>query len=130
MKVYLAARYGRRDELRRYAADLMTHGHQVTSRWLAGQHEAGDPNQPEGTIDEQGEWAKEDMADIHRADALIAFTEAVDSPYSRGGRHVELGVALGYGLHCLVVGPRENVFHCLPEVAWYRDWASALEALS
>lgn len=130
MKIYLAARYGRRDELRSYAADLAVRGHEVTSRWLSGSHEHNDPNVPEGTSEQQLAWAREDFQDLWWSDICISFTEAVGSPYSRGGRHVEFGIALALELSCIIVGPRENIFHCLPTVDWYPDWPTALEALS
>ena len=36
MKLYLASRYDRREELATIAGVLEEQGHQVTSRWLAG----------------------------------------------------------------------------------------------
>lgn len=36
--VYLAARYGRREELCRYKSDLEAAGYQVPARWLLGEH--------------------------------------------------------------------------------------------
>ena len=44
-------------------------------------------------------------------------------------RDVELSGALAFGKTCIVIGPRENVFHCLPQVIWYPDWAPARSAL-
>ena len=37
MKVYLAARYSRRDELNGYADELRAAGHRVDARWLRGE---------------------------------------------------------------------------------------------
>ena len=34
LRIYLAGRYGRIEELRQCAADLQVRGHVVTSRWL------------------------------------------------------------------------------------------------
>lgn len=42
MRLYLAARLARHPEMRRHAATLAGAGHVVTSRWIAGGHEAGD----------------------------------------------------------------------------------------
>lgn len=39
MKIYLAARYGRREELAGYRKELEAEGHIVTSRWLRGNHD-------------------------------------------------------------------------------------------
>jgi hypothetical protein len=39
-------------------------------------------------------------------------------PWQRGGRHVEFGLALAWSKHLIVAGPREHVFHWLPQVRW------------
>jgi len=54
---------------------------------------------------------------------VITFTETPRSSNSRGGRHVEFGIALGMRKRAVVIGPRENVFHCLPfpYIEWYPD---------
>lgn len=103
MRVYLAARYSRRDEMEEIAAQLAGRGAGVTSRWIRGEHE-GLPAEL---------CAADDVADIAVADAVIAFTEPEGSPYSRGGRHVEAGIALGLRKPLLVVGPPENIFYSL-----------------
>lgn len=48
---------------------------------------------------------------------------------SRGGRHVEYGIALALEKAVIVVGPQENIFHLLPQVEHYPDWPAYLEAL-
>lgn len=118
MKIYLAGRYGRREELLGYAAKLGAEfGHEVTSRWLRGEHEASDGNP---TPEQAEQWAEDDLADIARADMLVAFAEEPNSQHGRGGRHVEFGYALALGLVVVVVGQRENVFHNLGNV-WHFD---------
>ncbi len=47
---------------------------------------------------------------------------------SRGGRNVELGIALGRGKTVIVVGPYENIFTWLPEVRHYDTWDDCLAA--
>ncbi len=71
----------------------------------------------------------EDAADLAAADCVVSFTEAPRSTSSRGGRHVEFGMALGLRKHCVVIGPRENVFHCLPQVAIFRTLGQFIEQL-
>lgn len=107
MKIYLSARYARREELCAYREQLIAAGHECTARWLDG----------EG--DDLGENAAIDVEDVLRADTLVNFTDepAEYSPHpwaSRGGRHVEAGIALGAGIPVVIVGPRENIFHHLP----------------
>jgi hypothetical protein len=47
------------------------------------------------------------------------------------GLSTEAGaVELARGMRVLVVGPRENVFHCLPEVEVFPDWSSCEQMLA
>jgi hypothetical protein len=132
MKIYLAARYSRREEMQSAAADLAQVGHQVTSRWHIGDaHHASEADLlgPAYTVHDGGlpfatRLAEEDIEDLQRAELVISFTEEPRSAPNRGGRHVEFGLALGAGKRCWVVGPRENVFHALAEV--FPTWVEAL----
>lgn len=138
--IYLAARYSRRAELCGYRDDLHQRGHEVTSRWLNGDHQISDNGTP---IGEDGEslvefgqteraaqlrqhFAIEDLQDVNEAQMLIAFTEPPRSSASRGGRHVELGYALAMDKQVIIVGPRENVFCWLPHVEAFETWPEAL----
>ena len=136
MLIYLAARYSRLEELNGYAKDLRGIGHEVKARWLKGSHqlhknadlvEAATQSVPiEGRP-----FAVDDYEDVCKADALIAFSEAPRQVgASRGGRHVEFGVALALGKRVIVVGPRENIFHTLPQVEHFWLWPSALDAFA
>ncbi|MCE2463247.1 MAG: hypothetical protein J4F46_04945 [Dehalococcoidia bacterium] len=123
MRIYLAARNYRLDELRGYADDLRTMGHQVTSRWLQGRHQAP------GSLDHP-QWpgiAQEDVDDLAAADAVISITEQVRG--GGGGRHVEFGLGLAWGKRMLLVGAAENLFHTLPSVEAYPTWEDALAGL-
>lgn len=137
---YLASRYGRRLELAEYADQLRSLGHQVTSRWLEGQHQADELEvAAAGEVHQVPEiarrFAEEDIEDVTFADVVVAFSEPPRSSASRGGRHVEFGMALGWVLagyrsldgrarRVIVIGQRENVFHCLREVAVFPDWSA------
>lgn len=118
---YLAARFGRRDELNGYAQDLRRKGYVVTSRWLT-QHQKLDLSVYRYSDAERRMFALHDWEDVQRANRLIAFTEdpADNAPGGRrGGRHVELGAALAQGKHVYVVGHYENVFCHLPQVMFF-----------
>jgi hypothetical protein len=144
VKAYLASAYSRRLEMCSYAEQLQSRGHQVTSEWIRGGHEATnedlarDPDLPL-------RFAQDDLKDLLRADTVICFTqEPGASPRNRGGRHVEFGIALGWNEAMLanapisypedrkrivVIGPVENVFYALPEagqlvVERFGDWQS------
>lgn len=139
MNIYLAARYSRREELCGYREQLRALGHTVDAVWLNGSHQISDTGNP---IGEEGEslvegddgstneraaklrekFAIEDMRDVKNCDLLIAFTEEPRSSSSRGGRHVEMGIAIGLGKPILIVGPRENIFCWLPNVRQFDTW--------
>jgi nucleoside 2-deoxyribosyltransferase len=123
MKIYLASRYSRREELCKYRDELVAMGHVVTSRWLNGNHQIDDQGlSVEAKAEERQRFALEDFTDVIQADALIAFTEPPRATNSRGGRHVEFGIALGRMMPVYVVGPRENVFHCLNDVRQFETF--------
>lgn len=131
MRIYLASRYSRRDELQGYAAQLKAAGHVVTSRWIYGTHEIVDGRSRESAHEDRIIFAQEDVADVHSADAVISFTEGPGAVNGRGrgGRHVEFGIALALGRRCIVVGHRENIFHSLPAVEFYGSWSQAMDGL-
>lgn len=142
MNIYLAARYSRRLELCGYREQLRQLGHDVPAVWLNGSHQISDRGAP---IGEHGEalvegdaggdpeeaailrqkFAQEDLRDVMLCDLLIAFTEPPRSSASRGGRHVELGLALGMGKHVWIVGPRENIFCWLEGVRQFETFEDA-----
>jgi hypothetical protein len=139
---YLAARYTRRLELCGYRAELQALGIDVPARWLDGSHQLDNQGRPLGETGEllfeigspeadshRRKFAQDDYDDVLAADRLIAFTEQPRSGNSRGGRHVELGIALGRGVPVAVVGPRENVFCWLPQVEHYEKWSDFIAAL-
>lgn len=146
MRIYLAARYSRREELCAYRSALEVMGHTVTSRWLNGTHQINDTGAPigdhgESLIESDGssdvraaadlrlKFAQEDVADVVAADAVISFTERPRSTGNRGGRHVEFGIALALGKRLIVVGHRENLFHWMSSVEFFESLESLLAAL-
>lgn len=123
ISVYLSARFARKDELRGYRDALAAAGIQCTARWLDGE--------PQDLAD----IAAMDREDVLRADVLVAFSEepVEFSPYpfaSRGGRHVEFGMALATGKVCVVVGPREPVFHHARDVRVCATWDECVAMLA
>lgn len=130
---YLAARFGRRDELNKYRADLEGHGHIVTSRWLT-QRQKLDLRVHNYTSEERLNFALQDYEDVMRASRFIAFTENPSEEETvpggkRGGRHVELGLALAAHKIIYVVGFRENVFCHLPSIQFYETFEKLMENL-
>lgn len=130
MRIYLAARYSRHKELQKYAEELISQGHDITSRWIWGDHQIDDKGlSVEAKRFERERFATEDFDDLLEADIVISFTEEPRSSNSRGGRHVEYGMALALRKRCLVVGPRENVFHCLPWIPVFDSFNDANKSL-
>jgi len=102
---------------------LAKQGHEVTSRWIDGNHQIDDNGlSAEAKHVERIRFATEDWEDLLAADWLIAFTELPRSHPSRGGRHVELGAALALAKRIIIVGPAENVFCCLPQIERVDTW--------
>lgn len=131
MKIYLAARYTRHPELQGYRADLEAAGHIVTSRWINGNNHITDGGLSEQAKEEERiRFAQEDRDDLEAADCIISFTEMPRATATRGGRHVELGMGLARGMRCVVVGHRENVFHCLPEIEFFPSWDGVVSRLA
>jgi nucleoside 2-deoxyribosyltransferase len=119
-KIYLAARFSRRAEMRAIAADLIAAGHSVTSRWINERKE----NETRSVT-----YAKRDIADINACDAVLVFSDEPRTTSSRGGHWVEVGYAHGIGKAICVIGWRENVFCWLSEFQFFATWAEALAAL-
>jgi hypothetical protein len=130
LKIYLASRYTRREEMLGCAAELEAMGHEVTARWIRGNHQISDQGlSEEACAEERQRFAVEDAEDLFAAQCVVSFTEPPRSPFSRGGRHVEFGMGVTSGKKSIVVGHRENVFHCLPFIEFYPTWDEAKAAL-
>ncbi len=125
MKIYLAARYIRCMEMCFNEADLRGAGHVVTSRWIRGGDEIDDEDR---AALQNAISAQEDVEDLLAADCVICFTEEPGGRNGRGGRHVEFGMALALKKTMIIIGPRENVFHYLPEVMHFANWEEFWEA--
>lgn len=146
LKIYIAGRYDHLELFREYKLLLEEVGFVVTSRWLSGEHAfvARDDDEIKSTYDNVGirskyvhmcgDWGNVDTEDVIEADVLLFFGEMLSTPARRGGRMVELGIAIGwnqlvekmveFGIYTpswkkkliVVVGPRENNFSCLPNI--------------
>ncbi len=131
MQVYLAARFTRRKEMQRYAEELIALGHGVTARWVVGPPQsAHHPDQVSGhSVAYDERVSVEDLKDVADADCIICFSEQPRETNKRGGRHVEFGLAVAAEKRIILVGPRENVFHFLPVVENFPNWAALREGL-
>ncbi len=122
MRIYLAARWGRKMEMRRVRAELKEMGHVVTSRWLdLPENEDGEVGNSRSleSCREDADMVIEDMDD---AEVCLAFTEPAGIGPMRGGRHTEVGYFLGKGKPVWVVGHHENIFHSLAVTRFFSGW--------
>lgn len=101
MKIYLAARFSRKEEMAEFARRLESVGHVITSSWVFGGEEGL-------TLPEVSDL---DLNDVLRADMVLSWTEALGSYNRGGGRHTEFGIALALGKYNWLVGEREQIFH-------------------
>lgn len=127
MRVYLASRYSRRDEMARFAQYLRRSGVIVTSRWI-DERLALDPTLNDCTPEHNLRVARIDLDDIDEADVVIFHSADPLVGTPRGGRHVEFGYAMGVGKRLVVIGGRENIFHFLPAVQHYATITEFLNA--
>jgi hypothetical protein len=126
-RVYLTSATRRHAQLVRCRAALAVLGIETTSRWLDAY---GGPTylddlwaRPEA----YAQLARDDLADVAAADTFITVAAF---GAGKGGRHVELGYALALGKRVILVGRVEHVFHALPEVEWFDDWAGLVSVLT
>lgn len=126
INAYIAARYSRYPEMYEYAKLLEIIGIGCTSHWVLGDHDLRS-NHMSYTDHWLRLFGEEDFNDVIRADIFITFTELPGAPgRQRGGRHVEFGIALTLGLPIIAIGPKENIFHFLPNVVTVDTWEDAL----
>jgi nucleoside 2-deoxyribosyltransferase len=126
MKVYLAARFEQKREIKALVPLLQENGLQVQARWL--DEEISPTSQlSDLTPAYCTEQAQVDLDDIKACDIFVLFADEV-AKTTRGGKHVEFGVALAQGKRVIVVGSPENIFHYLPGVIHYASLGDFLDA--
>ena len=125
MRLYLASRFSRMDELNGYADQLRANGFTIDARWLTGEHGVVGDRVEAARYDipmEARTFANDDVEDIQKSNGLVFFSQPPCEPAPRGGRHFEMGLAYGLQKNILVVGPRENIFHTLVGVDHVYEW--------
>lgn len=114
--MYLSARYGRREEMQQVRERLQIGPFIVNSTWLDRDEAINDDEVP---AEIKRQLAIQDLNEIRAADLFMTFNEPSNSPYGRGGRHVEFGYALGLYKHCVLIGYRENIFAYHHQALYY-----------
>jgi nucleoside 2-deoxyribosyltransferase len=128
LKVYLASQYGCKEQTRKCANDLRDVGIDCTSVWLNEPH---DPTSRLVSLHEnlKVQYAEQDIADILRADIFVVFSVTEDTSIVRGGMVFETGFAYGQGKPVIVCGPKQCIFHFLPDIQQVETWTEALAIL-
>jgi len=118
--IYIAARFSRRPECNQLAHALKDRGAVITSRWVKPDCDHVLPTglSRQAEDHERQRFALEDVDDVRAANWTISLMEEPRSN-TRGGRHIEFGLALALGHRLTIIGPRETVFHHLPHVEHY-----------
>lgn len=124
MKIYIAARYGRKEEARTISEILQEYGHTVTSTWM---YQVEDEMLREQGPNVPAQFAAKDLDEIRAADMLLALSEEESNSYGRGGRHVEFGYAMALEKVMCIIGPLENLFHYHYDVSCYDSFDHFLE---
>lgn len=108
--------FSKKDETVGLRAELQKlSGVSINSRWL---DETVSSTTTIHTLEPSGYIgpAIDDVEDIRNCDVFVVFTVDGDTPTRRGGRHWETGFAYGIGKPVFICGPKENIFHFLPDV--------------
>jgi len=116
-RIYIAARFSRRAEANALGHHLKARDGIITSRWTKPDCDHVMPTglSRQAEDGERQRFALEDVDDVRAANWTISLMEDPRSN-GRGGRHVEFGLAIAFGHRLTIIGPRETVFHHLPNV--------------
>jgi hypothetical protein len=117
MKVYIAAAFHRRHEMREVASQIRVLGITVTSRWLDEQHISKDSPEYEVLLAKQ---AQMDADDLYAADTMVRFSDDLSTPtipsvWGTGSRFEETGMAHALGKKIIIVGGKQSLFDRLPK---------------
>ena len=128
MQIYLAARFSEKDRMKNIREFLEGYGHQITSTWLDEEY-APTTQLHEVTEEFKIKTAEKDIEDIMQSELILFFSVDPTLATVRGGRHFEAGYGYANGIPLWIVGPRENIFHYLPDVRQFDDVFEAMDAI-
>ena len=108
-----------------HANSLIVQGHQITSRWIYGGHTVNE-KKIESRSATSERFAREDIEDLHAAQALIMFQESPRMDGIRGGAFVELGMAIERNMLVIICGNPGHVFAALTKVNVFETFQQVL----
>jgi hypothetical protein len=122
-KVYLAAAFHRKEEMKELSLLIKELGVEVTSRWL-DEEEA-----PHGPIKLKRflrNTAQMDADDVKAADTLVRFSDDLSKPtvpsqWCTGSRLEECGMAHAWHKDIIVVGGQQSLFDKFPQRIHLKD---------
>lgn len=127
VKIYIAASHPRFEQAENFALMARTAKIDVTSHWHSQpDKESYTPKDPTKLPKIMEGASERDLWEVKSADILVVIT---GDTLTKGGRHAEVGIALGEGKEVLLIGPREMVFHYHPRVVQFHSEASCLAYL-
>ena len=108
-RVYISARFSRREEMIEVSKAVQALGYEDVSRWLVLE-ESSNPKEKE-----LANRAVVDKADVYACDTLIRFTDDLSVPLVPAGwctasRFEETGMAQALGKLIIVVGGNQSLF--------------------
>lgn len=137
MKLYVAGKWGDREEIDRLMDQLETRGHQITHRWTRfEQHDQGSQTLVDNlpySVDHLSHAAVFDIRGVQEAEMVLVFM--TDPKYAYRGSFTEIGCALGLNKQVFVVCPDENAYcrtNCFfhhPNITCFADVETALAQL-
>lgn len=134
MNIYLAAAWSRRAEMQKLTKELERDipGLIVKARWI--KVEPPDKTFWQRTARENTRLALEDQEDAVTPDVLVRFTDdlsasMVPAKLATCSRMVEMGMAIMAGVPVIVVGGKQNLFDCLPQVQHVKNVVSLKRVL-
>lgn len=119
MKVYLAARWNRGQELREFAREIERRGIELVSHWVFLESHAGDGFSGVGDLT-RTQLALDTVRNIEQAHIVVQFTEEGEQGPTCT-RYMEAGVALGLHKTLVIVGEPTNILQFHPCVVRLQD---------
>jgi len=134
LNIYIAAAWSRREEMKKLTKELERDIPDliVNARWI--KIEPPEKTFWQRTPRENTRLAMEDQEDAVTSDVLIRFSDdlsakMVSARLATGSRMVEMGMAIMAGVPVIVVGGKQNLFDCLPQVQHVKNVVSLKRVL-
>jgi len=131
MKIYLAARFDRKDEMKKLSLIILSLGIGVTSRWLDEEPSPSSEGAKERFL---MDTAQMDADDVFAADILVRFSDDLSTPTIPSGwctasRMEDTGMAHAWGKRIVIVGGKQSLFDRFSNRIHVQDVTELLDQL-